>query len=202
MDPRTTKKAEAYLTAADASLGALIKRQRLAVRPERPDYFTSLSRSIIGQQVSVAAATAIFGRYAEQTGLKPAKVALLDEASSKIIGLSKQKAGYVRDLAQHFVDDPTVYNHLDTLPDEQVISELTAVKGIGVWTAQMFMMFTLHRPDIFAPDDAGLQRAMLALYGWEQLPPKRELAVFAERWSPYRTVASLHLWQSLDNQPL
>lgn len=83
-----------------------------------------------------------------------------------------------------------------------MVAELTVVKGVGVWTAQMFLMFTLDRPDVFAPDDVGLQRAMLLLYGWEVLPPKKALVAHAERWQPYRTVASLHLWHSLDNTPL
>jgi len=104
-------------------------------------------------------------------------------------------------LAQHFVANPRVYDHLDQLSDDEVIAELTAIKGIGVWTAQMFLMFTLLRPDVFAPDDIGLQRAMKLLYGWEAIPPKRELEAFAERWRPYRTVASWHLWESLNNTP-
>src|SRR5690606_14972068 len=107
----------------------------------------------------------------------------------KAIGLSRQKASYIRDLAQHFVENPSVYTHLEKMSDEEVIAELTAVKGIGVWTAQMFLMFTLSRPDVFAPDDAGLQRAILQLYKWDALPPKKELVIVAEQWKPYRTVA-------------
>ena len=194
--------AERALAKLDPVLGALIRSQTLRDRTSRGDYFASLCRSIIGQQVSVAAASAIYKRFAEQTGLKPERVVDLSEAETKTIGLSRQKTSYLKDLAEHFVKDPAVYNHLETQTDEQVIAELTAVKGIGVWTAQMFLMFTLDRPDIFALDDVGLQRAMQRLYGWETLPSKKTLAAHAERWQPYRSVASLHLWQLLDNVPL
>ncbi len=192
---------EAALTEADPTLGALIARQRVALPEPRGDYFSSLARSIIGQQVSVAAARAIAGRFLEHTNMEPEKAVSLTDDQIKAIGLSKQKASYIKDLARHFVADPAVYNHLDVMSDDEVIADLTAVKGVGVWTAQMFLMFTLGRPDIFAPDDAGLQRGMLRLYDWEIVPPKKELVAIAETWQPYRTVASLHLWHSLDNTP-
>lgn len=198
MDKATIRHAETELTRLDPVLGKLIASQQLEPETRSSDYFAALCRSIIGQQVSVAAARAINGRFEEHTGLEPGKVASLDEAACKFIGLSKQKFGYLRDLAAHFVDNPEIYNHLETQSDEQVIAELTEVKGIGVWTAQMFLMFTLGRPDVFAPDDIGLQRGMQKLYGWETVPPKKELVAIAERWQPYRTVASWHLWQSLD----
>ena len=133
--------------------------------------------------------------------MEPARTTALTDEQVKTIGLSRQKAGYIRDLAQHFVDNPSIYNHLESLDDEAVITELTAVKGIGVWTAQMFLISTLGRLDVFAPDDVGLQRGMMRLYGWSELPPKKELETIAEKWQPYRTVASLHLWHSLDNNP-
>lgn len=199
--PERIRQAEDELKRCDPLLGALIARQTLAPHRPRRDYFASLCRSIIGQQVSVAAAASIFRRFEAATRLQPAAVADLDEAATKAIGLSQQKASYLRDLARHFVNDPDVYVHLDTLTDEQVITELTAVRGIGVWTAQMFLMFTLLRPDVFAPDDVGLQKAMMNLHGWDALPPKGELAAVAEIWKPYRTVACWHLWHSLDNAP-
>lgn len=202
MDTATIAHAEAELTKLDPTLGSLIASQKLIPRTLRTDYFESLARSIIGQQVSVAAAAAIFARFQEQTNLEPLRVASMSEEMTKSIGLSRQKTSYLTDLARHFVEDPAVYNHLDKQSDEQVIKELTAVKGVGVWTAQMFLMFTLARPDVFAPDDVGLQHGMMRLYGWEALPPKKELPLIAEKWKPYRTVASLHLWQSLNNAPI
>lgn len=94
-----------------------------------------------------------------------------------------------------------VFNHLDTLSDDEVITELTKIKGIGVWTAQMFLMFTLVRPDIFAPDDRGLQLAVQRLYALPDVPPRSELEQIATKWAPYRTIASWHLWHSLNNSP-
>lgn len=201
LDSEAISRAETELKKLDPLLGVLIARQTLPPYNRRNDYFASLSRSIIGQQVSVAAAAAIYERYERLTKVQPAVVAGLDENTIKTIGLSRQKASYLRDLALHFVEDSEVYTHLETQSDEQVIAELTAVKGIGVWTAQMFLMFTLLRPDVFAPDDVGLQKSMAKLYGWERVPSRAMLVEAAEAWRPYRTVASWHLWRSLDNTP-
>lgn len=201
VDQYFIKHAEQALAQADPVLGALIDKQKLAPRPKRTDYFASLCRSIIGQQVSVTAANAIYARLQATTALLPATVADLSADDMRPIGLSRQKAGYLQDLARHFAADPNVYSHLEKQSDEQVLAELTAVKGIGEWTAQMFLMFTLVRPDVFAPDDAGLQRAMAQLYHWATLPSRQERLQIAEKWQPYRTVACLHLWQSLDNDP-
>lgn len=201
MTEETIKAGESFLTEADPILGAVIRKQKIELSEPRSDYFASLTRSIIGQQVSVAAARAIAGRFLEKTNMEPTKVVALSDEETRAIGLSKQKTGYIRDLAQHFTANPDLYNHLNDLNDEDVIADLTAVKGIGTWTAQMFLMFTLGRPDVFAPDDAGLQRAMMQLYKWDTLPHKKELTIVSEKWRPYRTVACLHLWQSLDAKP-
>lgn len=193
--------AESRLQKQDERLGQIIELQKPLIHKPRSDYFRSLCGSIISQQVSVAAAATIFGRFEAETGLKPQNAAALNETQIKTIGLSRQKAGYIKDLAAHFVDNPAVYNHLGRLGDEEVIADLTAVKGIGEWTAQMFLMFTLVRLDVFAPDDVGIQRAMMKLYGWKTLPKKDRLIKIAESWRPYRTVACWHLWHSLDNTP-
>lgn len=192
--------AEMYLSAKDPVMRKLIARHgTIRPRPER-DYFEALAGSIISQQISVKAAASIFERFKAITQLQPAIVADLNDTQTKAIGLSGQKAKYLRDLAQHFVDDSAVFNHLDSLSDDDVIAELTRVKGIGVWTAQMFLLFTLHRPDVFAPDDRGLQLAVEKLYG--QLLSRADLEYFANRkWAPHRSTASLHLWRSLDNTP-
>jgi len=195
------EQAEAKLIKLDPKLGKLIKHQGPVIHTPRTDYFYSLCRSIVGQQISVAAATAIFGRLENVTDLDPYKVYKLSEEQFRAIGLSRQKEGYIRDLAHHFVDNAEVYNHLGKLSDDEAIRDLTAIKGIGVWTAQMFMMFTLTRLDVFAPDDVGLQRAMMRLYDWHSLPDKQTLEQTADQWRPYRTVASWHLWKSLQNTP-
>ena len=202
MTEEVIKKAEAVLIKQDPILGKLIKRQKLQPLKPRTDYFHSLCRSIIGQQVSVASANAIFSRFEAATKLKPANYVKLSPAQIKAIGLSQQKANYIADLAQHFIRDPNVYNHLERQTDEQVIAELTEIKGIGTWTAQMFLIFTLVRPDVFAPGDRGLQLGLMKMYGLDTLPPRQDLAAAAEKWTPYRSVASLHLWRSLANKPL
>jgi DNA-3-methyladenine glycosylase II len=202
VDEKVIKQAEAELVKLDPILGALIKSQKLSPREPRTDYFHALASSIISQQISTYAAKAIFERFKTATNLKPDKFLALAPEEIKLIGLSGQKTNYITDLARHFVEDPNVYNHLEKQDDEQVIAELTEIKGIGRWTAQMFLIFTLARPDVFAPDDVGLQRGMLQLYGWPSLPPKTELETIALKWSPHRSVASLHLWQSLNNRPV
>jgi DNA-3-methyladenine glycosylase II len=194
--------AELSLRDLDPTLGRLIVAQApLGRTPSTAPYFINLSRSIISQQVSVAAAAAIFGRFEAATGLDPHKVVTLGVDELRALGVSRGKARYILDLAEHFVGDAAVFDHLERLPDDEVIAELTAVKGIGVWTAQMFLMFTLARLDVFAPDDVGLQRAMVRLYNLPAVPPKAELTAIADRWRPYRTVACWHLWHSLDNAP-
>jgi DNA-3-methyladenine glycosylase II len=133
--------------------------------------------------------------------MDPIKAVALNEDEARAIGLSGQKFKYIHDLAEHFVRDSMVFDHLDKLSDDEVIIELTKVKGIGVWTAQMFLMFTLVRPDVFAPDDRGLQLAIQRLYNLPDVPSRSELEEIAAKWSPYRTTASCHLWQLLDNEP-
>ncbi|MBI3889085.1 DNA-3-methyladenine glycosylase 2 family protein [Candidatus Saccharibacteria bacterium] len=160
---------------------------------------TAASNAIVGQQISVKAAAKIYERFREVTKIDPHAIAGLTDEDIKTIGLSGQKSRYISDLADHFVQNSAVFNHLDSLPDDEVITELTKVKGIGVWTAQMFLIFTLHRPDVFAPDDRGLQLAVERLY--EKSFTRSELDEFASQWSPYRSTACLHLWKSLNNSP-
>lgn len=194
--------AEQALMGMDPELGQLVQRQGPIVHQARTNYFSSLVRSIVGQQVSVAAAAAIFGRLQAATDLEPARIAGANDEELRALGLSRQKIRYIRDLADKFATNPDVYMNLEQLTDDEVIRDLTAVNGIGVWTAQMFLIFTLVRLDVFAPDDIGLQRAMKQLYGWETVPPRGELEQLAARWKPYRTVASWHLWKSLHNEPV
>lgn len=194
-------RAEATLQLLDPVLGECIVRHGTIQHRPQSDYFTSLAEAIVGQQLSVKTAARIFERFVEITQRDPKRTTQLTTEEVKIIGLSAPKARYIQDLAQHFVNDSAVFTHLDSLRDDDVIKELTAIKGIGVWTAHMFLMFTLVRPDVFAPDDAGLQRAIKNLYNFTILPSRGELETFAERWKPYRTVACWHLWCSLDNQP-
>jgi DNA-3-methyladenine glycosylase II len=193
--------AEVALAELDPQLGELIARQGHLNRQRPGTYFGNLTRSIVGQQLSVTASHAILARLKDATGLEPDRVLTLSVEDMRALGLSRPKAGYIRDLAGHFVEEPAIFNHLEALPDEEVTADLIKVKGIGVWTTHMFLMFTLGRPDVFAPDDVGLQRAIQRLLELTSVPPRRELDTIAERWRPYRTVASWHLWESLDNTP-
>lgn len=194
--------AELELSKLDPDMAALIRRNGPITHEPRTDFFESLAGSIISQQISVKAAAAILGRFEQATGMDPVRIAALTQDQARTIGLSGQKYKYIHDLAEHFVRDSMVFNHLDTLSDDEVITELTKIKGIGVWTAQMFLMFTLVRPDVFAPDDRGLQLAVQKLYALPEVPARTELIDIAAKWSPYRTIASWHLWHSLDNEPV
>lgn len=193
---------EIKLSELDPTLGEIIAANGSIVLNPARGYFEALSSSIISQQISVKAAAKIFARFRDATDLDPLRVMELDEATQKTIGLSGQKLRYLQSLAEHFVDDSAVYNHLESLSDDEAIAELTHVKGIGVWTAQMFLISTLHRPDVFAPDDRGLQIAIQTIFDLAELPGRAELEQFAQRWSPYRSTACLHLWHSLDNAPV
>jgi DNA-3-methyladenine glycosylase II len=140
-------------------------------------------------------------RFREVTSLRPDAAADLTDDQVKYIGLSGQKARYLRDLAEHFVQDAAIFDHLESLSDDEVAAELTKVKGIGVWTAQMFLMFTLARPDVFAPDDLGLQNAIMKVYDLPERPTRAAAIERSELWRPYRTIACYHLWRTLDGAP-
>ena len=186
-------------------LQEVIRQGELPLQPQRP-HFDALCRAIIGQQLSTKAAATITRRFEEWAkgcgGLKPDLV--LDAAVSELraLGLSGQKVKYIAALAEAWNTHADLHR-LEQLEDELVIKALTAIKGIGEWTAQMFLLFTLRRPDVFAPRDLGIKKAMERLYGLSMDSSGRELVAFSERWSPYRSLACRHLWQVFDavNQP-
>jgi DNA-3-methyladenine glycosylase II len=163
------------------------------------DHFHSLCSAIISQQVSTKAAASIKNKLIEGLGgaLKPEILVAHSKEELRVFGISNQKAGYLIDLSEHFIKDAEKFARLPKMSDEEVIQTLVEVKGIGVWTAQMFLMFTLGRPDVFAPLDLGLKNAMIKLYGWKTNPDKTKLEKTSLKWSPYRTVASMYLWRSL-----
>jgi DNA-3-methyladenine glycosylase II len=194
--------AELGLSKIDPTIGQVIEHNGPIIHESRSDYFAALCESIISQQISVKAAAKIFERFKDATQLNPEHVVALSEEDIKMVGLSGQKSRYLHDLAEHFVRDSAVFNHLDSLSDDEVIVELTKVKGIGVWTAHMFLMFALVRPDVFAPGDRGIQLAIQKLYSLPTVPSPAELEAIAKEWAPYRTIACWHLWRSLDNEPL
>jgi DNA-3-methyladenine glycosylase II len=169
----------------------------------RGDPFTTLARSIVGQQISVKAAQAVWTRFEKAAGtVAPQRVARMRLATLTGAGLSARKAEYVRDLAAHFVRGTVDPAHWPALDDEAVIGELVQVRGIGRWTAEMFLIFNLLRPDVFPVDDLGLLKA-IALHCNDGRPVTRtEAAAFGERWRPWRTLATWYLWRSLDPLPV
>ncbi|RPH44823.1 MAG: DNA-3-methyladenine glycosylase 2 family protein [Burkholderiales bacterium] len=169
----------------------------------RGDPFTTLARSIVGQQISVKAAQAVWLRFEKAAGtMTPQRVARMRLTTMTAAGLSARKAEYVRDLAVHFVAgsvDPVRWPELD---DEAVIDELVQVRGIGRWTAEMFLIFNLLRPDVFPLDDLGLTKALAIHYNDGRPVTRAEAQALGERWRPWRTLATWYLWRSLDPLPV
>ena len=163
-------------------------------------------RSIAGQQLSVLAARAIWRKLIERfDGRTPTPQEILaddPDALRAAAGFSRAKVAYLRSLAEHVLAGELELDRLAELPDEEVIRELTAVKGIGEWTAHMFLIFTLHRPDVLPTGDLGVRNAVQRAYGLEAPPKPTEMQALAEPWRPYRTRACLYLWRSLANQPV
>jgi len=172
----------------------------------RPDLYAALLRAITGQQLSVKAARAIHGRLLARFGDRPPTPAELladdPEEMRAAAGLSRAKVVSLRSLAERVIDGELEIDRLEALDDGEVTRELVAVKGIGEWTAQMFLMFTVHRPDVVATGDQGIRNAAMRAYGLERLPDAATLTAMAEPWRPYRSRACLYLWRSLDNAPV
>lgn len=182
--------------------GPLDEEERVRGRPA--DAYGALVRSIVGQQLSTKAAATIYGRVTDLFGGRtptPADLLASDPDALRGAGLSRAKAAYLRDLAAHVEDGSLHLDRLTEMPDEDVIAELTAVKGLGTWTAQMFLMFHLRRPDVLPVGDLGIRRAAMLAYGLDEMPGPSELEPIAEPWRPHRTLACLYLWRSLDNAP-
>jgi DNA-3-methyladenine glycosylase II len=206
----STRKAVEHLRASDPVLASIIDEvgklpSGRAGRPDPDDHYGALVRSIVGQQLSVLAARAIYGRLLERFGGRPpTPQEILDDEPEELraaVGLSRAKVGFLRSLAEHVLSGELELEGLDALPDEQVITELVAVKGLGEWTAHMFLMFQLERPDVLAVGDLGIRRAIEQAYGLPALPQAAEIEALAEPWRPYRTLACRYLWRSLQNEP-
>jgi DNA-3-methyladenine glycosylase II len=183
-------------------IGPLDSRARRRGRPD--DAYGVLVRSITGQQLSTRAAATIYGRLTGLYGGRtptPEQIIATDPAKLREIGLSNAKAAYLRDLAEHIVDGELPVDRLDELSDEDVYDTLIAVKGLGRWTIDMFLMFHLGRPDVLPVGDLGIRRAIQVEYGLEELPKPARIEEIAETWRPHRTLACLYLWESLDNRP-
>ncbi len=206
-------KARAALAAADPAMAALIERvgeidlkTRLRRRSEQrpPDAYGALLRAIVGQQLSTKAARTIYLRVCDLfDGTTPSPERLL-EASEKDLracGLSGRKVEYVRDLAAHVLSGELELDRLDELSDEEAIAELVAVRGLGQWTAEMFLLFHLERPDVLSGGDLGIRKAVQIEYGLEEVPAPQRVLEIGEPWRPHRSLASLYLWESLASVP-
>jgi DNA-3-methyladenine glycosylase II len=190
----------------DPILGAAIKRIGpcgMAAR-QRSDHLTALVGAIVSQQLSTKAAATIFGRVVALVPdgelLSPAGITALS-AALRGAGLSGQKVGYLRDLCARILDGRLRLDELEALPDETVVERLVAVKGFGRWTAEMFLMFRLHRPDVLPVGDLGIVNAVQKLYRLRKTPAPKRLLKIGEAWRPYRSVACWYLWQTLREPP-
>jgi DNA-3-methyladenine glycosylase II len=170
------------------------------------DSYATLVRAIAGQQLSNSAAAAIYTKILARYGGRPPTPAeiLADDPDELRIaaGLSHAKVRYLRSLAEHVVDGSLELDRLDELPDDEVIAQLTSVKGIGLWSAHMFLIIHLRRPDVLPVGDLGIRKAVMARYGLPALPAPAEIIEIGEPWRPYRTLASLFLWRSLRTTPI
>jgi DNA-3-methyladenine glycosylase II len=198
-----------HLIAADPVMAEIIGHHgpldldtRRRGRPD--DSYGALVRSITGQQLSVKAARTIYLRlcalYGDRTPT-PAELIATDPEDLRGVGLSYQKAAYLRDLAEKVEDGELDLEHLPQFDDREVSAMLTAVKGLGQWTADMFMMFHLGRPDVLPVGDLGIRKAAELAYHLRKLPSPDRLKRLARPWRPYRTLACVYLWESLDNAP-
>jgi DNA-3-methyladenine glycosylase II len=208
-----SKKARAELSAADPTMAALIERvgtidlaTRLRRRSEeRPaDAYGALLRAIIGQQLSTKAARTIYLRVLDVfDGATPSPEQLLEaeEADLRGAGLSGRKVEYIRDLAAHVLSGELELDRLGELSDEEAIEEIVAVRGLGRWTAEMFLLFHLERPDVLSGGDLGIRKAVQIEYGLEEMPTPERVVEIGEPWRPHRSLASLYLWESLHAVP-
>jgi DNA-3-methyladenine glycosylase II len=197
------RKAILHLKNSDPVLRDIIER----VGPYRIAYrepvFETLVRSIVFQQLSGKAAGTIYGRLAEATGapILPAAILRLKPEKMRTLGLSRQKIAYIRDLAARAKAGELSFDKCHELEDEVIVEQFTAVKGIGIWTVQMFLIFALRRPNVLPTGDLGVRAAIKKAYNLDEMPKPTDVARIAEPWSPYRSIASWYLWRSLENAP-
>jgi len=207
---RSLKAARAELAASDPVMAELIERlgDRSPARRRRgqpkPDAYGALLRTIVGQQLSSRAARTIYERVLDLFGGKtpsPKQILAASESDLRGAGLSGRKVEYIRDLASHVLSGELELERLDELGDEEAIAELVAVRGLGQWTAEMFLMFHLQRPDVLSGGDLGIRKAVQIEYRLKEMPTPQQVLETGEPWRPYRSLASLYLWESLAAVP-
>jgi DNA-3-methyladenine glycosylase II len=193
-----------HLKRADPILGAIIQRVGPCKMQFGPPEFHSLAEAIVYQQLNGKAAVTIFKRFVALAGdpVTPGGILKLTDQQLREAGLSKQKSSYLKDMAERAARGDLDFAKLPQMTDEEVIQHLTQVKGVGVWTAHMFLMFTLRRPDVLPTGDYGIQMAMKKHYKKRKLPRPEHMMKIARAWEPYRSVACWYLWRSLDIKTL
>ena len=184
-------------------MAGFVERFAGASLVSRGEPFVTLARSIVGQQISVKAADSVWLRLSTALPLiAPEPLLACASETLRGCGLSARKVEYLGDLARHFRSGEIHLSRWSSMSDQEIIAELTAVRGIGVWTAEMFLIFNQLRPDVFPLDDIGLQKAVALHYFAGERPPRKTLAAYGERWRPWRSVATWYLWRSLDPLPV
>jgi DNA-3-methyladenine glycosylase II len=194
------RKAINHLKKSDPVLSAIIRRVGPCRMEFGPPEFHSLAEAIVYQQLNGKAAVTIFKRFAALAGepLTPEGILKLTTAQMRSVGLSKQKSSYLKDMAERAARGELDFKRLPEMTDDEVIKHLTQVKGVGVWTAHMFLMFTLRRPNVLPTGDYGVQMAIKKHYKKRKLPKPQQMEKIARSWEPYRSVACWYLWKSLD----
>jgi len=204
MKPVKYEKALEYLSKNDKTLSTIIKNNNICNLKTRKDYFNSILEAIIGQQLSVKAADSIIRRFYAHFGSNPQPADILASPHDflRSLGLSNAKAKYVKDLSDKIIKNEISLSGLEKLNDEDVIAELVKVKGIGTWTAHMFLIFTLGRPDVLPTGDLGLKKSIMFNYKLKAMPSEEKVAKISKKygWAPFNSIASLYLWKSLDNK--
>ena len=204
MTPDDYARARRLLLRRDPVLAALIRKHGACglAAAQRADHFSALVRAITGQQLSTKAASTIYARLVALMpgGVTPEALASLTDDQMRAVGMSRQKTAYFRDLASKALTGALPLNSLDDMSDDEVIAALTQVKGIGRWSAEMFLMFRLHRPDVLPVDDLGIVNAVKNVYRLRKRPTADRIRKIGEPWRPYRSVACWYLWRSLDNE--
>ena len=198
------RRAVAQLRNADPVLSRIIDHHGPCRLKLQRRYFYSLVEAILAQQLSIKAAATIFRRLRALLGgkIEPSRVLSLTDAQCRQVGISRQKTGYLRDLAQKWNDGQLNHRRFSQMSDEDVAAALTQVKGIGRWTAEMFLIFCLGRLDVLPVDDLGFRNALRRAYGWRSEPNPKKIQKLAEAWRPYRSIATWYFWESWDKKPV
>ena len=191
-----------YLSSLNKNLSNFLKQFDVPVLPIEEDYFWSLTRSVIYQQISGKAAKKISDRYlklfSKGSKMSPVDVIKIDIEKIQNVGISRQKSGYIKNIANAFDEGLVNETQLHKLSDKEIIDQLVKIKGVGRWTAEMFLIFTLRRPDVFPVTDLGVQKGFQIYYDLDELPSIDMMNEKSENWKPYRTIMSLYLWFAVE----